>query len=66
MFKETKKERAKRRKLDLELDRELEATFPASDALKVTLGGRPEKQVAPEQAGDVQANRDLDHSQPKS
>jgi hypothetical protein len=27
-----------RRKLDLELDKELEATFPASDALKITLG----------------------------
>jgi hypothetical protein len=25
-----------RRKLDMELDRELEATFPASDALKIT------------------------------
>jgi len=25
-----------RQKLDLELDRELEATFPASDALKIT------------------------------
>jgi hypothetical protein len=27
----------KRRKLDMELDQELEATFPASDALKITL-----------------------------
>ena len=26
-----------RKRLDLELDRELEATFPASDALKITL-----------------------------
>lgn len=25
-----------RRKLDMELDQELEATFPASDALKIT------------------------------
>jgi hypothetical protein len=25
-----------RRKLDLELDKELESTFPASDALKIT------------------------------
>jgi hypothetical protein len=30
------------RELDLELDRELEGTFPASDALKITLG-RPRK-----------------------
>lgn len=29
----------KTRQLDLELDRELEATFPASDALKVTRAG---------------------------
>ena len=26
-----------RKRLDLQLDRELEATFPASDALKITL-----------------------------
>ena len=31
----TDKEAAKQ-KLDMELDRELEATFPASDALKIT------------------------------
>ena len=35
MLKETKKEQIKR-KLDLQLDRELEDTFPASDALKIT------------------------------
>jgi hypothetical protein len=29
-------EEVARRKLDMELDRELEATFPASDALKIT------------------------------
>jgi hypothetical protein len=30
------KEELERRRLDLQLDRELEATFPASDALKIT------------------------------
>jgi hypothetical protein len=30
------KEELERQRLDLELDRELEATFPASDALKIT------------------------------
>jgi len=30
------KEELVRQRLDLELDRELEATFPASDALKIT------------------------------
>ena len=30
------KEEAERQRLDLQLDRELEATFPASDALKIT------------------------------
>jgi hypothetical protein len=29
-------EQVKKKKLDMELDRELEATFPASDALKIT------------------------------
>ena len=29
-------EEMERRKLDMELDQELEATFPASDALKIT------------------------------
>jgi hypothetical protein len=31
------KDELEREKLDLELDRQLEATFPASDALKITL-----------------------------
>ena len=35
MAKETIKQRDKRR-LDLQLDRELEGTFPASDPLKIT------------------------------
>ena len=52
MRKETKQERTKR-KLDLELDRELEDTFPASDALKITRGSVTEKPVTPEQVGDV-------------
>ena len=30
------KEELERQRLDLELDRDLEATFPASDALKIT------------------------------
>ena len=50
MSKEIREERAKRR-LDSELDRELEDTFPASDALKVTRR-TPERVVTPEQAGD--------------
>ena len=36
MIKKSKAE-SKKHKLDLELDRELESTFPASDALKITL-----------------------------
>jgi hypothetical protein len=39
VLRETKEERTKR-KLDLQLDRELEDTFPASDALKITRGQR--------------------------
>lgn len=35
MAKETGKQRGKR-KLDLQLDRELEGTFPASDPLQIT------------------------------
>lgn len=35
MSKQTLEEQ-KKRELDLELDRELESTFPASDALKIT------------------------------
>ena len=53
MSKETKEGRAKR-KLDLELDRQLEDTFPASDPLKITRR-RPETPVAQDQAGDDQA-----------
>jgi hypothetical protein len=36
VLKESKHEQAKR-KLDEELDRQLENTFPASDALKITM-----------------------------
>jgi hypothetical protein len=32
----TAKEELERQRLDLELDRDLEATFPASDALNIT------------------------------
>jgi hypothetical protein len=40
MAKRTKDENEnEKRRLDLELDRELEATFPASDALKITRPG---------------------------
>ena len=38
MTKDTEDE-LERERLDLELDRELEATFPASDALKITRAG---------------------------
>ena len=41
----------RKRKLDRELDKELENTFPASDALKVTRG-RPTESEILEQAGD--------------
>jgi hypothetical protein len=34
--KKTRDEELAKQKLDMELDRELEATFPASDALKIT------------------------------
>jgi hypothetical protein len=40
------KEEEKKRKLDLELDRELENSFPASDALKITRRS-PERKVIP-------------------
>ena len=53
MSKETEEERIKR-KLDLDLDRELEDTFPASDALKITRS-RPEKPLTPKQARDIRA-----------
>jgi hypothetical protein len=41
------KEEQKKRELDLELDRELENSFPASDALKITRRS-PERQVISE------------------
>jgi len=34
---QTSDEETEKQRLDLELDRQLEATFPASDALKITL-----------------------------
>lgn len=46
MSKQTKEER-KKRKLDLELDRQLEDSFPASDALKITRRS-PERHVTPD------------------
>jgi hypothetical protein len=48
--KDSKEQRTKR-KLDLELDKELEDTFPASDALKITRS-RPEAPGTPDQAGN--------------
>lgn len=48
--KETREER-KRRKLDDELDRQLEQTFPASDPLKVTRSN-PASQVTPKPDSD--------------
>ena len=39
---------AEKRKLDRQLDEELEATFPASDAPKVTRPGRKDAPVPPE------------------
>jgi hypothetical protein len=43
MVNETREEQA-RRKLDLQLDEELEDTFPASDALQITLR-KPDKRT---------------------
>jgi hypothetical protein len=40
MSTKAKCEELERQRLDLELDRELEATFPASDALKITRPSR--------------------------
>ena len=37
-----------RRRLDTELDKELEATFPASDALKLTRRSRNPDTLAPQ------------------
>jgi hypothetical protein len=53
VLRETKEQRTKR-KLDLELDKELEDTFPASDALKITRGRKtirrqPRRPAASEQ-----------------
>lgn len=53
MSRDSKQEQAKR-KLDVELDRQLEDTFPASDALKITRR-RPEIPVTPRQSTDDQA-----------
>jgi hypothetical protein len=43
---EKSKKDASRRKLEAELDRELEGTFPASDPLKVTRS-KPERRITP-------------------
>lgn len=48
-----------KQKLDLELDRELEATFPASDALKITLR-RPNNLKEANSLGK-QSNRTTSH-----
>jgi hypothetical protein len=45
MAKKTQQERS-RQKLDLELDRELEGTFPASDPLKITRKRPPQPKVS--------------------
>jgi hypothetical protein len=52
--KETKQERAQREKLDIQLDKELEGTFPASDPTKITRS-RPEKPVTPATPDDDQS-----------
>ena len=54
MRKETKQERARREQLDIQLDRELEATFPASDPTKITLSGA-QKPVVPAPSDDDQS-----------
>ena len=52
MPKSTKeKEDLQKFKLDLQLDQELEDTFPASDALKITLSGHG-RFAAPRQTSD--------------
>ena len=56
MSKETKEEQ-KKRKLDLELDRELENTFPASDAPKVTRRS-PEPHVTPDPPATPRPEKD--------
>jgi len=45
MAKKNRQERSMQ-KLDLELDRELEATFPASDPLKITRKRPPKPKVS--------------------
>ena len=47
MAKKTKQDETKReRELDLELDQELEGTFPASDPLKITRKSGPKKSTS--------------------
>jgi hypothetical protein len=43
--KETKEERTRREHLDVQLDRELEDTFPASDPTKITLSRAKKRDV---------------------
>jgi hypothetical protein len=52
--KETKQQRKRREQLDVQLDRELEATFPASDPTKITLSGA-QKAAVPAPAEDEQS-----------
>lgn len=56
MSKQTKEEQ-KKRKLDLELDRELEDSFPASDALKITRRS-PERHVPPDPPATPRPEKD--------
>jgi hypothetical protein len=56
--KESKEQRTKR-KLDLRLDKELEDTFPASDAPKI-IRSRPDAPVTPEQAGNSEPEANAD------
>jgi hypothetical protein len=49
--KETKQERKQRERLDAQLDKELENTFPASDPTKITLS-RPGKPILLGSPGD--------------
>jgi hypothetical protein len=63
MSKRSKEEDLEKCKLDLQLDQELEDTFPASDALKITLSGN-DKFATPYQASNgarsnaiIKANR---------
>jgi hypothetical protein len=57
MPKSTKeKEEFQKFKLDLQLDQELEDTFPASDALKITLSGH-DRFATPRQTSDGEPSR---------